>query len=148
MISFDLPSLDATANLAVALSPLLQVGDVIALRGGLGTGKTTFSRALIEALLGHPTDVPSPTYTLVQTYEGPDFPIFHMDLYRLETPDEVFELGWDETQNGLALIEWPDRAGSHLPAWRLDLTLEILGDTRKAILEPHGEDWQTRLHEL
>jgi len=145
---FDLPTLEATADLARSLAPLLRSGDVIALHGGLGAGKTTLSRALIEALIGRETDVPSPTYTLVQTYDGPDFPIFHMDLYRLETADEVFELGWDETQDGLALIEWPDRAGVHLPEWRLDLTLEILGDTRKAILEPRGEDWQTRLHEL
>jgi tRNA threonylcarbamoyladenosine biosynthesis protein TsaE len=145
---FDLPTLEATNDLARALAPRLKAGDVIALRGGLGVGKTTFARALIETLLGQPTDVPSPTYTLVQTYDGPDFQIFHMDLYRLEAPDEVFELGWDETQNGLALIEWPDHAGPHLPSWRLDLSLEILGDTRKAILEPHGEDWQKRLHEL
>ena len=148
MQHFDLPSLAATVDLARALAPLLKAGDVIALHGGLGVGKTTFSRALIEALLGREVQVPSPTYTLVQTYDGPDFPIFHMDLYRLEQPDEVFELGWDETPDGLALIEWPDRAGPNLPAWRLDLTLEILGDTRKAILEPRGEDWQTRLHEL
>lgn len=148
MKQFDLPSLSATRQLARSLAPLLRAGDVIALRGGLGAGKTTFSRQLIEALLGQETEVPSPTYTLVQTYHGPGFPIYHMDLYRLEQPDDVFELGWDETHNGLLLIEWPDRAGSHLPAWRLDLTLEILGDTRKAILEPHGEDWQTRLHEL
>ena len=134
--------------LARALATSLRAGDVIALHGGLGAGKTTFSRALISALLKRDTDVPSPTYTLVQSYDGPDFPIFHMDLYRLEDPDEVFELGWDETQDGLALIEWPERAGANLPAWRLDLTFEILGDTRKAILEPHGEDWQTRLHEL
>ena len=148
MKHFDLPYLSATTELASALAPLLKAGDVIALRGGLGTGKTTFARALIAALLGQETDVPSPTYTLVQTYDGPSFPIFHMDLYRLEHPDDVFELGWDDTQSGLALIEWPDRAGPHLPSWRLDLTLEILGDSRKATLEPHGEDWQTRLHEL
>ncbi len=148
MKHFDLPSLAATAALARRLAPVLKAGDVIALHGGLGAGKTTFSRALIEALLGRATDVPSPTYTLVQTYDGPDFPIFHMDLYRLEQPDEVFELGWEDTQEGLALIEWPERAGPHLPAWRLDLTLELLGDRRKAILEPRGEDWQTRLHEL
>jgi tRNA threonylcarbamoyladenosine biosynthesis protein TsaE len=60
----------------------------------------------------------------------------------------VFELGWDETQGGLALIEWPDRAGEHLPAWRLDLTIEMVGENRTARLEPAGEDWQKRLHEL
>lgn len=146
MRSFDLPDLAATTQLAQRLAPLLKAGDVLALQGGLGAGKTTFARALISALMGQDTEVPSPTYTLVQTYDGPEFPIFHFDLYRLEDPSEVLELGWDETQYGLALIEWPDRAGSHLPTWRLDLTLEIAGDIRNARLEPRGEDWQTRLH--
>lgn len=145
---FDLPDLAATWKLAQTLAPHLKTGDVIALRGGLGAGKTTFARALISALLGQETEVPSPTYTLVQTYDGPDFPIFHFDLYRLDDPQEVFELGWDDTQIGLALIEWPDQAGRHLPAWRLDLSFEFIGDIRVARLEPCGEDWQTRLHEL
>lgn len=148
MLDFDLPDLAATTALAQRLAPHLRAGDVIALRGGLGAGKTTFARALISALRGGETEVPSPTYTLVQTYEGPEFPIFHFDLYRLDDPNDVFELGWDDTQIGVSLIEWPERAGSHLPRWRLDLSLEIIGDIRKARLEPHGEDWQTRLHEL
>ncbi|MHA7898591.1 MAG: tRNA (adenosine(37)-N6)-threonylcarbamoyltransferase complex ATPase subunit type 1 TsaE [Henriciella sp.] len=148
MLSFELADLAATELLAQRLAPLLKAGDVIALQGGLGAGKTTFSRALISALLRQDTEVPSPTYTLVQSYDGPDFPIFHYDLYRIEDPEEVFELGWEETQDGLALIEWPDRAGAHLPAWRLDLTIEITGDIRTARLEPRGEDWQTRLHEF
>ena len=148
MRRFDLPDLAATTALAQKLAPHLRIGDVIALRGGLGVGKTTFARALISALRGEETEVPSPTYTLVQTYEGADFPIFHFDLYRLDAPNDVFELGWDETHIGVSLIEWPDHAGSHLPKWRLDLTLEITGDIRKARLEPQGEDWQTRLHEL
>ena len=83
MLRFDLPNLAATADLAQKLAPLLKAGDVIALHGGLGAGKTTFSRALISALLGQDTEVPSPTYTLVQTYDGPSFPIFHFDLYRM-----------------------------------------------------------------
>ena len=148
MRRFDLPDLAATTALAQKLAPHLRIGDVIALRGGLGVGKTIFARALISALRGEETEVPSPTYTLVQTYEGADFPIFHFDLYRLDAPNDVFELGWDETHIGVSLIEWPDHAGSHLPKWRLDLTLEITGDIRKARLEPQGEDWQTRLHEL
>lgn len=148
MRAFDLPNLSATAALAQTLAPHLRAGDVIALRGGLGAGKTTFARALISALRDEETEVPSPTYTLVQTYDSADFPIFHFDLYRLDDPNDVVELGWDETVSGLSLIEWPDRAGLHLPAWRLDLMLEIIGDFRKARLEPHGEDWQTRLHEL
>ena len=148
MLRFELPDLTATADLAQKLAPMLKAGDVIALHGGLGAGKTTFSRALISALLSQDTDVPSPTYTLVQTYDGPDFPVFHFDLYRLEDPSEVFELGWDETQDGLALVEWPNRAGSHLPTWRLDLCIDLVGDTRTARLAPQGEDWQTRRHEF
>jgi len=145
---FDLPDLAATTAFAKRLAPLLESGDVIALHGGLGVGKTTFARALISALLGQETDVPSPTYTLVQSYDGPSFPIYHFDLYRVDHPDEVFELGWDETQNGLALIEWPKQAGSHLPGWRLDLSFEIIGDSRRVRLEPHGEDWHKRIHEF
>lgn len=149
-MNISLPSLEATEKLARWLTPHLHAGDVIALHGGLGAGKTTFSRALISALIGEETDVPSPTYTLVQTYEGPDFPVFHFDLYRLETPEEVFELGWDETVEGLSLIEWPDRAGPFLPKWRLDIVFTVPegSETRTAALEPHGEDWQRRLHEL
>ena len=145
---FELNSLADTDALANRLAPLLKAGDVVALHGGLGAGKTTFTRALISTLLGEMTEVPSPTYTLVQTYTGPDFPIFHFDLYRLEDPSDVFELGWDETQVGLAVVEWPDRAGSHLPSWRLDLLIEMVGEIRTARLEPKGEDWQTRLHEF
>lgn len=148
MPRFDLPTLETTAAFASHLAPLLRAGDVLALQGGLGAGKTTFARALISALRGQATEVPSPTYTLVQTYDGPGYPIFHFDLYRLDTPDQIFELGWEDTQDGLALIEWPDRAGAHLPTWRLELKFEILGDSRHLHLAPHGEDWQTRLHDF
>lgn len=146
--AFTLSSLDDTARLAVRLAPLLKAGDVVALEGDLGAGKTTFCRAVISALLGMETEVPSPTYTLVQTYDGPDFPIYHFDLYRLEDPAELDELGWEETVDGLALIEWPDKAGPRLPAWRLEISLKISGEDRIAHLVPHGEDWQTRLDEF
>ncbi|MEO1553729.1 MAG: tRNA (adenosine(37)-N6)-threonylcarbamoyltransferase complex ATPase subunit type 1 TsaE [Pseudomonadota bacterium] len=148
MLHFDLPDLSATTALAQRLAPVLKAGDVIALRGGLGAGKTTFARALISALLDQETEVPSPTYTLVQTYDGPSFPIFHYDLYRLDNPQDVLELGWEDTHSGLALIEWPDQAGAYLPDRRLDLSFEFIGDIRVARLEPCGEDWQTRLYEL
>lgn len=145
---FNLPDDAATRGFGAALASLLRAGDVLALYGELGAGKTTLSRGLIGALCGPETDVPSPTYTLVQTYDGPDFPIFHFDLYRLENPDELVELGWDETQIGLALVEWPAHAGPRLPRWRLDVRLLPDGENRKVELEAHGEDWQTRLYEF
>lgn len=145
-ITIPLPDLSATQHLAERLAPRLQGGDVLALYGALGAGKTTFARALINALRQARTEVPSPTYTLVQTYAGADFPIYHFDLYRLETPEEVYELGWEETIEGLALIEWPERAGPLLPAWRLDVVFARSETLRRVRLEPQGEHWQTRLH--
>ena len=141
-----LPNLVATQVLAQRLAPHLVAGDVIALRGGLGAGKTTFARALISSLLRKDTEVPSPTYTLVQLYQGDTFPIFHFDLYRIEHPDDVFELAWEETHLGVALIEWPERAGPHLPQWRLVLTFAGDAENRQVTLEPHGEHWQTKLY--
>ncbi len=143
----DCPDDAALRALAARLVPELLAGDVIALEGDLGAGKTTFSRGLIEAYAGI-SDVPSPTYTLVQTYEGGPLTIWHFDLYRLTNPEDLQELGWDETAAGIALVEWPDRAGSHLPRWRLDVRIDFLGDGRRVTLEPHGEGWQTRLHGL
>ena len=148
MICLYLEDDSATRAAGAKLAPLLQAGDMVAFHGGLGAGKTTLSRGLISALMGAETEVPSPTYTLVQTYEAPTFDVFHYDLYRLESPNELYELGWDETQNGVALIEWPERAGTRLPAWRLDITLAAYEDGRKLTLEGHGEDWQTRLHDF
>ncbi|MFN7055263.1 tRNA (adenosine(37)-N6)-threonylcarbamoyltransferase complex ATPase subunit type 1 TsaE [Hyphomonas sp.] len=141
----DLPSETETLALGARLAGLLRAGDVVALHGDLGAGKTTLVRGLVGALLGEGTEVPSPTYTLVQVYDGPDFPLWHFDLYRLETPEGVVELGWDETQEGAALVEWPERAGRHLPASRLEVFLEFAGEGRRARLVPRGEGWQERL---
>lgn len=148
MQTVELDSDAATRALGARLAGLLQPGDVIALHGDLGAGKTTLARGLIQSLLGAEEDVPSPTYTLVQMYEARGLPIWHFDLYRLTAPDEVLELGWDELEGGAALIEWPERAGSRLPAGRLDIVLEISGEGRRARLEPRGEGWQERLDEL
>lgn len=144
----DLPDEAATTALGAAMAPLLRMGDVIALHGDLGAGKTTFARGLVRQLCGLEEDVPSPTYTLVQIYEAPLFPVWHFDLYRLENTEDVLELGWDETADGVSVIEWPERAGSRLPKHRLDVYLENSGEGRLARLEPIGEGWQERLDEL
>lgn len=145
-LSLALPDDVATRALGAALAPLLGAGDVIALQGGLGAGKTTLARGVVRALIGAETDVPSPTFTLVQTYATPNFDLWHFDLYRLEKAEDVLELGWEDTGDGVILVEWPDRAGPFLPARRLDIRLEETPNGRIAHLEPHGEDWQNRLH--
>ena len=114
--SIFLPSPQATTALARALAPALRAGDVLLLDGPIGTGKTHFARALIQALLPRPEDVPSPTFTLVQTYNAPDFEIWHADLYRLSHPEEAIELGLDEAfEHALCLVEWPERLGDTCP---------------------------------
>jgi tRNA threonylcarbamoyladenosine biosynthesis protein TsaE len=138
----------ATAALAARLAPYLGPGDVIALNGDLGAGKTSFARALIRTLCGPggaDREVPSPTFTLVQTYETPAGRIHHFDLYRVHSPDELTEIGWDEAlSDGIVLVEWPDRAGALLPAGRLDIVLGFGAktQTRVAVLKPEG-DWMT-----
>lgn len=145
MRTYVLPDAEATERFGGAIARLLKTGDVVSLIGDLGAGKTTLTRGLVSALLNQATEVPSPTYTLVQTYDTPEFLLWHFDLYRVEDASELIELGWTETATGVAIVEWPDRAGGLMPAHRLDIHLETIGDHRKAILEPVGEDWQTRL---
>jgi tRNA threonylcarbamoyladenosine biosynthesis protein TsaE len=136
----------ATGDLARRLAPLLKPGDLVALRGDLGAGKTSFARALIGAL-GSAEDVPSPTFTLVQTYDVPSGPIWHFDLYRVTRPDELIELGWDDAlAGGIVLVEWPERAEALLPPVRLELALGFgdAPDARRAILRPVGGWAQAR----
>ena len=106
---------EETKKLAAALSQITGKGDVWALFGTLGMGKSVFARAFIKALTGA-TEVPSPTFTLVQTYSAPDFDIFHYDLYRLKSPEEIWELNIEEAMyNNVCLIEWPEKMGAYLP---------------------------------
>lgn len=134
-LTLDLPTEDDTARLGRALAALLRAGDCLLLEGPIGAGKSHLARALIRARLGREEDVPSPTFTLVQTY--PDTPdIWHADLYRLTHPDEVLELGLEEAfSSAICLIEWPDRLGTALPANPLRLTLAAAGDGRSATLD-------------
>lgn len=143
----------ALASLAAALAPLLEKGDVIALSGGLGAGKTALARALIRVCAGDADlEVPSPTFTLVQVYELPRLSLWHFDLYRLEQKEiDILELGWDDARkDGVALVEWPDRLGGLLPGNRLEIKVEFVEDSenkRRITLSPFGE-WEARLKEM
>jgi tRNA threonylcarbamoyladenosine biosynthesis protein TsaE len=117
----SLPDLAATAAAARRLAPLLRPGDVLFLQGGLGAGKTTFAREILRAL-GVAEEAPSPTFNLVLTYDASQGPVWHFDLYRTETPDEVLELGLEDAlADAISMIEWPDRLGPLAPAERLEL---------------------------
>lgn len=133
-----------TAALGERLALVARPGDVIALIGDLGAGKTTLARALIRRLMGPETEAPSPTFTLVQTYPAVGLPIWHFDLYRLENPGEARELGLEEAVDGLALIEWPERLGRYLPGARLEVQLSFAGTGRIARLVDL-DDWSKRL---
>ncbi|HZP75807.1 MAG TPA: tRNA (adenosine(37)-N6)-threonylcarbamoyltransferase complex ATPase subunit type 1 TsaE [Pseudolabrys sp.] len=117
----------ATIRLMTDVAALIEPGDLITLSGDLGAGKTTFARALIRHLAGSQSiEVPSPTFTLMQTYELPRFPVVHADLYRLSGSAELAELGFDDMPEGaVLLLEWPDRAAGFLPADRLDVALML-----------------------
>ncbi len=133
-----------TARLGAEIAAALKPHEAVCLTGPLGAGKSTLARGLIRALVGAEIEAPSPTFTLVQTYETPTFAVTHFDLYRLERPQEVLELGLDEAlDDGAAVIEWAEKLEHHLPADRLDIELTIDGDARRARLTPHGA-WQER----
>jgi tRNA threonylcarbamoyl adenosine modification protein YjeE len=141
-----LPGLAATHALAARLAALLRPGDVVALEGDLGVGKSELARAVIRCRAGADIEVPSPTFTIVQAYELPDLTVIHADLYRLAAADEFPELGLDEALERTALlIEWPERADDHLPIDRLTIHLRMVdAEAREATLAA-GSAWRQRL---
>jgi len=126
--TLPLPDPAATERLGRMLAEALQPCDLVTLSGGLGSGKTTLARTIVRALAGDPgLEVPSPTFTLMQTYETPRGPVVHADLYRIGGPDELAELGWDESaEQATLLVEWPERASGALGASRLDVALGLV----------------------
>ena len=150
--TLTLASPTATERLARGIAPHLMAGDLVGLTGGLGAGKSTFARALIAArlaALGRAEDIPSPSYTLVQTYDlGPEdkpLELWHADLYRLATPAEIAELGLEDAfATAITVVEWAERLGAALPPRRLMLTLELVPgaeDARRARLVAQGPGW-------
>lgn len=135
--------MNATQKLGQTLATWLRVGDVVLLKGDLGAGKSALSRACIQAMPNATgdaqfEDVPSPTFTLVQTYDRVSGLVWHFDLYRLGEAEELYELGWEEAStDGICLIEWPDRLGYLTPETYLEIQLEHVGDARTATLTAH-----------
>lgn len=125
---------EETLTLAKDLAKTLKCGQVVCLRGDLGVGKTVFAKGLCD-VLGVTEYVSSPTFTLVNEYEGAFCTVYHFDLYRIEDPDELYEVGFEEFVggNGIAIIEWPERAEAMLPAKRIEIMLERNGDNGRRI---------------
>ena len=140
----------ATQRLAARLAARARQGDVIALRGPLGSGKTSFARAFIAARSGAPQEVPSPTFTLVQVYAAGGPPIWHFDLFRLAAPEEAWELGLEDAfADGISLVEWPEKLGPLLPAERIEVALAFAeaAEARIATLAP-SPGWSPRVADM
>ena len=147
-----LPDAAATEALARRIAPLLVPGDTILLAGEIGAGKSTFARALIKTRLqevGRDEDVPSPTYTLVQTYDVENAEIWHCDLYRLNDPDEILDLGLEEAfEQAICLIEWPGRLGSLAPTGALLIELSTTPDDARRLTFSSPSGWEHVLSHL
>ncbi|MGV6803201.1 MAG: tRNA (adenosine(37)-N6)-threonylcarbamoyltransferase complex ATPase subunit type 1 TsaE [Ruegeria sp.] len=151
-VSIKLNSPDETAKLAGSLSSRLGPGDVILLDGPIGSGKTHFARSVIQSAMTEPEDVPSPTFTLVQIYNGNASEIWHTDLYRLTSPDEIEELGLtDAFESEICLVEWPDRLGPLLPTSALLVRFQTVAaneNARHLTLTWSDPKWAQKLENL
>jgi tRNA threonylcarbamoyl adenosine modification protein YjeE len=149
----ELPDVNATEHLAMDLAATVRPGDLVTLSGDLGAGKTTLVRAILRYIAGDPAmEVPSPTFTMLQTYELAPFSVVHADLYRISTVAELSELGWEEAaENAAVFVEWPDRAGTLLQADRLDIAIGVapeIGQTHRHVRLTGTGGWAGRLAQL
>lgn len=146
-LCLSLHDADHTARIARDLGRGLSAGDTILLTGAVGAGKTHFARSLIQSLLTIPEDVPSPTFTLVQTYDSERGAIWHADLYRLTSSHEVEELGLtDAFETAICLVEWPDRLGTLRPEGALELAFSTTGDDSRDMMASWQDDrWTDKL---
>ena len=133
MPAYDSNSENETGLIAAQIAQSAQAGSIYALHGPLGAGKSAFARAFIHSLCGPGTEVPSPTFTLVQIYDSPKGSIWHFDLYRLKDPNDLFELGWEEALGGIVLVEWPERAGAIIPKRHHRIHITPTGQTSRRI---------------
>ena len=150
MIKIKAHSLQETYALATILAEIAETGDVITLSGKLGSGKSEFARAFIQAAVDRKTVVPSPTFTILQEYEGEKYWISHFDLYRVDRLDEVIELGLEESlMNGVTLIEWPEKLGDYPLDNLLQITIVVDEETQERwfYLDP-DESWQEHILSL
>lgn len=138
-----LSSEEETAAAGATLARHVRVGDVITLSGQLGAGKTMFARGLLREL-GHGGEVPSPSFAIVQPYEALEPPVWHVDLYRLEHPSELEEIGLDCAADGVLLIEWPERAGEDAWTTALALSLEVMEDGARRLTAQVPPPWVGR----
>ncbi len=151
-VSKDIQSPDDMGNLARKIAAHVGAGDCLLLEGIIGAGKSHFARSLIQSLLPQPEDIPSPTFTLVQTYDGPSCEIWHSDLYRLSSLDEVFELGLVEAfDSEITLVEWPEKLEDVAPDHALRLKIALHGiaeDARTITFEWSDPKWSPLLEEI
>lgn len=142
---FVLPNEEDTASFGACLAPFLAAGDTVLLSGQIGAGKTQLARSIIQARLaacGREEDIPSPTYTLVQTYSAGDVEIWHADLYRLSDAQEVFELGLEDAfESAIVLVEWPEKLGVAAPLDALKARLTVEGEGRRITLASRSARW-------
>jgi len=149
-LEITVPDAEAMWRLGSLVGRCLEMQDFVALWGGLGAGKTTFSRGIVQQLqqgTQRIEEVPSPTFTLVQYYETAVCPVWHFDLYRIESPDEIYELGYEEAlETGISLVEWPERMAELLPSTRLDVEIAIgPNSTDRLVAFRASGTWSERL---